>query len=242
MAVWSEVNLKNTVFHQRIDSEFFQPENERLMNTLFQTKSVSNFGKFITVLTDGKHGGVTYTPAGVLFIRNRNIKNGFLDLNDNKYISKIESDESKRAELEPLDIVITTIGTLGESAIVPEDIPLSTINQNLVRIKLKDIDPYYISIFLLTAYGRRQVCRLATGNVQPIIVYPNLKKVFIYQASKEKQIEIRKIFEHSYRLKKHSKSLYTQAQQLLEHELGLDKLKFEKPVGYETSFSEVVNN
>lgn len=37
-----------------------------------------------------------------------------------------------------------------------------------------------------------------------------------------------------------SQSLYTQAQQLLEQELGFDKLTFEKPVRYEARFSEVM--
>lgn len=36
-----------------------------------------------------------------------------------------------------------------------------------------------------------------------------------------------------------SESLYTQAQQLLESELGLDKLRFDKPMGYTARFSVV---
>lgn len=36
-----------------------------------------------------------------------------------------------------------------------------------------------------------------------------------------------------------SRSAYTQAQQLLESELGLDKLRFDKPVGYAARFSVV---
>jgi hypothetical protein len=36
-----------------------------------------------------------------------------------------------------------------------------------------------------------------------------------------------------------SESLYTQAQQLLESELGLDRLRFDKPVGYTARFSEL---
>jgi len=36
-----------------------------------------------------------------------------------------------------------------------------------------------------------------------------------------------------------SQSLYTQAQETLEQELGLDKLKFKQPMGYETNFRDV---
>jgi restriction endonuclease S subunit len=43
----------------------------------------------------------------------------------------------------------------------------------------------------------------------------------------------------AYGLRKESISLYKQAQHLLESELGLDKLSFQKPVGYTARFSEL---
>lgn len=240
MAVWSEVELNRIVQFQRFDGDFYTPENENLINTLFKAGNCSPFSNYIAELTDGKHGGVTYTDEGVVFLRNQNIKNGKIDFDDIRYISEKESNESYRAELKPLDIVITTIGTLGQIAIFPEKFRRTTINQNLVRISTQNINTYFLAVFFMTKYGNRQITRLASGNVQPIIVYPNLKKIFIYAPSPVIQEEIGILFQQSITKHTLSQSLYTEAQNLLEQELGLDKLTFEKSMGYEARFREVV--
>ncbi|HPD57829.1 MAG TPA: restriction endonuclease subunit S [Smithellaceae bacterium] len=242
MAVWSDVKYSRVTQFQRLDSEYYKPENEAVIDKLLKTNKCTFFSKYIKELTDGKHGGVTYTENGVVFLRNQNIKNGYIDFTDKKFISTKESNESKRAELKPQDIVITTIGTLGEVAIVPENIEQCTINQNLVRVCVNNINPYYLAIFFLTKYGNKQIIRLASGNVQPIIVYPNLKKIFVYEPHPAKQAEVSNLFKESIDKKQRAESLYAEAQKLLELELGLDKLKFDKPLSYNAKLSEVVEN
>ena len=237
MAVWSEVDFRRITKFQRVDAEFYKPEYEAVINTLFHA-GVLPLGYFISELTDGKHGGVTYTDSGVQFIRNQNIKNGLVTIDDMRFISEKESSESLRAELKPYDIVITTIGTLGQVGIVPNDLGRATINQNLVRLSSKQIDPHYLAVFLMSKYGKMQIVRLASGNVQPIIVYPNLRKVFIFDAKPEVQNKIGGMLRDVMRLNKEAEALCTQAQHLLESELGLDKLNFKKPVGYTARFSD----
>ncbi|MFM7854777.1 MAG: hypothetical protein ACKO96_23335, partial [Flammeovirgaceae bacterium] len=91
----------------------------------------------ISLLTDGKHGGVDFTDEGVLFLRNTNVKAGVIDLNDKRYISHEESAETLRAELTEGDILLTTIGSLiGESVVIPKGFPKATINQNLGVCKI----------------------------------------------------------------------------------------------------------
>jgi len=58
----------------------------------------------------------------------------------------------------------------------------------------------------------------------------------------EVQNHIASLVLKSYELTKKSQSLYTQAQEILERELGLDKLVFDKPLSYEARLSEVVGN
>ena len=55
----------------------------------------------------------------------------------------------------------------------------------------------------------------------------------------EQQQDIRALVSSSVTCNSVSRQLYTQAQQLLESELGLDKLRFDKPVGYTARFSEL---
>ncbi|MFN8466784.1 MAG: hypothetical protein U0X20_14595 [Caldilineaceae bacterium] len=53
------------------------------------------------------------------------------------------------------------------------------------------------------------------------------------------QVEIKELINQSRTLSLQSDSDYTQAQQLLESELGLDKLRSDKPVGYTARYSEM---
>lgn len=241
MAVWSTTSYKRLLIDNRIDAEYYKKDIEKLV--LFIEKNSFEFlNKYIEILTDGKHGGVNYTNEGVLFIRNQNVKNGIILLDEKKFISENESSQSVRAELNEGDIVLTTIGTIGESAIINKYIPKSTINQNLVKIRVKNINPYFLSVFFLTKYGKNQIIRLASGNVQPIIVYPNLKKIRIPNIVNEKQEKIADNYKKSIDKLEQSKDLYNQATKLLEQELGLDKIKFEKKKSFTANFSEIVEN
>ena len=214
----SQVNKDNE--SKRIDSEYFKKEylenEERLLNSI-------QFDEMIELLTDGKHGGVTLTDNGVLFLRNTNIKDGFIDIAEPNYISQEESNATKRAEFKEGDILLSTIGTVGLSAVVPKNFPKATINQNLVRIVLKDgYLSGFVSTFLNCYFGRSQVLRMAAGNVYQMINYPNLRKIKIPLFPKPFQLEIEKLVKQSHEALEDSKRLYKEAQELLYKELELD--------------------
>lgn len=214
----SQVNKDNE--NKRIDSEYFKKEylenEERLLNSI-------QFDEMIELLTDGKHGGVTLTDNGVLFLRNTNIKDGFIDIAEPNYISQEESNATKRAEFKEGDILLSTIGTVGLSAVVPKNFPKATINQNLVRIVLKDgYLSGFVSTFLNCYFGRSQVLRMAAGNVYQMINYPNLRKIKIPLFPKPFQLEIEKLVKQSHEALEDSKRLYKEAQELLYKELELD--------------------
>ena len=204
----------------RFDAEFYNPENRRVLN-LLNLRSSTNFEDYIEELTDGKHGGVTFVESGVVFIRNTNNKAGYIDLSDKRYITILESEESLRAELKPNDILLTTIGTIGESSVVPEDFPRANINQNLVRIKTHSINPYLISTFLNSYHGKNQLYAMANGNVQPMINYPNIRKLQIPTFSNDfqKSIEVMVLTAHDEREK--ANRLTKEAETLLEKELEI---------------------
>src|SRR5206468_3219341 len=115
---------------------------------------------YISYITDGKHGGVTFTPKGVLFIRNTNVKEFFLDLSDELFISNEESRETERAEVKEGHLLYTSIGTIGDTLVVPSSVKRANINQNLVKILLRrNVSPYYITCFLNCYYGKMQSVR-----------------------------------------------------------------------------------
>ena len=109
--------------------------------------TLGNISKVITKGTTPRGGNVSYTSSGVGFLRAENIS-GYdkLNLDNLKYIDeKTHSTFLKRSVLEGNDILVTIAGTLGRTAIVPEEVlPLNTnqavaivrlVNTKLVNIK-----------------------------------------------------------------------------------------------------------
>lgn len=214
----SEVLIENEIF--RFDSEFQLKEYINSIDKIKQ-KENSPFNNKLELLTDGKHGGVTLTDDGVVFLRTTNIQENRIDLTDLRFISKKESEETLRAEFESGDLLLTTIGTIGLCAKVPENFPRATINQNLVRIVLKDkSESSLLCCFLNSKYGRNQLLRYGAGNVYQMINYPNLRKVLIPKLDNIKE-KINHLYLYSEKLSKDSKSCYTKAEKLLIKEIGL---------------------
>lgn len=215
----SEVLFDNEIF--RIDSEFQLKLYIDAINQV-KKKPYSVFDNYIELLTDGKHGGVTLTESGVVFLRTTNIQENKINLNDLRHISEKESDETKRAEFHEGDLLLTTIGTIGLCVRVPKGFPRATINQNLVRIVLKNKDlSSIICCFLNSKYGRFQTIRFSAGNVYQMINYPNLKKVLIPNFTSGFSKLIEKIYDESETKSIQSKETYTQAETFLLQETGL---------------------
>lgn len=215
----SEVKKDNESF--RIDSEYFKKEyleNEKRIKTNYVL-----LGNIIELLTDGKHGGVTLTDSGVLFLKNTNIEEGIIKIDEKLFISEEESSQTKRAEVKEGNILLSTVGTVGLSAVVPKGFPRATINQNLVKIVLKQgYSSYFISTFFNSYYGKYQIIRMSAGNIYQMINYPNLRKIKIPIFPMSFQLEIERLVKDSHKALESSKALYKEAEALLYEALGLD--------------------
>jgi type I restriction enzyme, S subunit len=91
----------------------------------------------------------------------------------------------------------------------------------------------------MSKYGQLQINRNTRGAVQMGLILKDLSRIRAPQFSNPQQTEIETLVMNSMRANKQVKSLYAQAQQLLESELGLDKLSFKKTLGYTTRCSKL---
>lgn len=242
MAVWSNTSLSEiSESFGRLDAEFFRPEyltNDHLLEKLPLT-SLRTIASKIDV---GHVGSMVkhYTDAGVLLLQTQNVKEFFLDLNHTINITPGFHDRLNKSKIRRGDILIARSGSFGSAAVYLEDEEINSADIIIVNApEGNGIDPLFLVAFMNSRFGSTQLVRFASGGVQGHINLKILEHFKIPKISDTNQSEIADLVRLAYSERKTSEGGYSQAQQLLESELGLDNLRFDKPVGYTARFSVV---
>ena len=89
-------------------------------------------------------------------IKNSSIKDFDISTSDGFYITEENHKRLKRSSLNEDDVLFTTIGHVGSSAIVPKGFVEANMNQNFVKIEIdkNKISPYYILAYLNSKIAR----------------------------------------------------------------------------------------
>jgi restriction endonuclease S subunit len=242
MAVWSSTSLSEiSESFGRLDAEFFRPEylgNDHLLEKLPLT-SLRTVASKIDV---GHVGSMVkhYTDDGVLLLQTQNVKGFFLDLNHTINITPSFHEKLNKSKIQYGDILIARSGSFGSVAVYLENDEINSADIIIVNVpEGNSIDPLFLVAFMNSRFGSTQLVRFASGGVQGHVNLKILEHFKIPKISDTNQSDIAAIVRLAYTERKNSEAAYTQAQQLLESELGLDKLRFDKPVGYTARFSEL---
>lgn len=239
MAVWSEIPISSLVGALRLDAEFWQPkylDRERYIRSGDHT----HLGALVTTLKKGIFYILAreYADQGVPFYRSSNV-GAILPNEDNiKFITERKHNEESKTALTTGDLMIVKTGKSGASVVFNEN---CNVSQDIIAVKAirQKINPYYLSVFLNTQYGKSEMDRWFQGQVQPHLSLKDARKVWVSLIPEDAQTEVERLVIASENARNHANCAYTQAQQLLESELRLDTLFFDKPVGYTARFSEL---
>lgn len=227
----------------RFDAEFFRPEfvdNHRKVAAIIGNVSLGSLTNRITQGSNPK-----FSQNGQQCVNGKNVYFGTMTEGEPNYVSIDEFYRLSGYKLQRNDLVITLkhATKVGRVWIVEDD-DERIFSRNVGLIRLRDDSPIKPSILLLylwTKQGQLLIDRCATGGTTGQITLPmsELRQLPIPPIKKDEQEAIDDLFWKSRHCLKTSSDAYTQAQQLLESELGLDKLRFDKPVGYTARFSEL---
>ena len=185
---------------------------------MHDVSSNGSFAKVQSILNDEEEKVVPY-------IRSSNVGETFLNPNN---LIKISDKAHKKLPLSKtnyLDIMMARKGKIGGATIIMKDNIDFNCNENVIKITIKDKvtwNPYYLTTFFNSVYGKKQLERQSTGNVQPWVSIYQIKKLNCVKGSKGFQEKIEKTILVSYDKWQNSEKLYTQAQNLLISELGLE--------------------
>ena len=146
---------------------------------------------------DGDHGLVKtedYKNEGIPYLRVQNIGWGTpLTLDNVVYISEEKNEQIKNSTLFPNDILFAKTGaTIGKTAIVPPEIPISNTTSHIGKITVsKDYWPKYVFYFLSSSFGYRQFWEIAIQKTtRPELAIDEIKQIKILIPPYEEQIEI----------------------------------------------------
>ena len=217
----SEIKFSMLNEELRIDAEYFSKQNISVIKRLsdFGTIKISD----IAEVTDGIHTSIDYDEnSRINLISAGSPKENVFDLSRNVFISEKAHKENPRTALRKDDVIISTVGTIGNCAVVDESILPANCDRHVGIIKInKDYSPHVLSTFLLSKYGRLQTMRESTGNVQLNLFIYKLKELLIPAFSKDFQSKIETLVKSAHARLEESKSLYAQAENLLRSELGM---------------------
>lgn len=229
----------------RIDADFFRPDYlgiiQRIKNTDYQCLKNDERKVF-----SGPFGSLlkseSYQDEGNPFIRISDIKDVYIEREGMVFLDDQEFDRLKKYQLDINDIVFSKIGTIGRLSLVTEDLGKVAISENNIGIKfLKKVEArnrFYIFAFLLSKYGQKQILRLSSGNVQPKLNVSDIENLILPIASDSFTDTIYKLVLSSQNKYQSSKSLYSQAEQLLLSELGLLDWKPRHELAFVKDFSD----
>lgn len=217
----SEIKYSMLNDDHRIDAEYF---GKNILDTL---EKLSDFGTLkigdIANVTDGIHASIDYDEnSPINLISATSPKENVFDLSRGAFISEKAHKQNPRTALIKNDVIISTVGTIGNCAVVDESILPANSDRHVGIIRIKnDYSPYVLSTFLLSKYGKIQTSREATGNVQLNLFIYKLKELEIPQFSSDFQSKIEQTVKSAHAKLAESKSLYAEAEDILLSELGL---------------------
>ena len=122
-------------------------------------------GSILNKLTDGTHKTPKYTSTGVKFVSVKDMSNGFLSLENTKYISEEEHKELyARCNPEKGDLILSKVGTTGVPAIVDTTEPFSLfVSVALLKFDCKCIDVKFLYYMLMSPLVQAQATENTRG-------------------------------------------------------------------------------
>ena len=237
---YSIVNYQSMVdasHSMRLDAEFFHPDYLKIQHQLEEISS-HRLRDFQVKIKHPKEIKRNYVDNGVLLLRGQNVRPLSIDLTSNPvYISEEDAERLKENTIRYKNILIMRSGAnVGQCAIYLENNNALSMSDTLI-IQSGNLNPFFLTIFLNTKYGKALIERGKYGSAQPHIAPP-----FLYQIPMpvwdDLPFAIEKTYLQSKDLTELSKARYIEAQTLLLAELGLADWQPKQRLTFVKNFSD----
>jgi len=239
MITYSIIQKSQLEGAQRLDAEYYQPEYLESQNILKSWPS--SFLSDICKVTDGNHSTISeqFADSGVRYLRGKDLNDFFISDSEPTFIPENIYTRLKRSHIFRDDVLISIVGTVGMVSIVAGSFDKLTGNCKIAILHPKNVNPWFLSVFLISRYGQDQVQRKVAGAVQTGIILKDLSNIVVPRIADALQNKIARLVKESYEQQLLSKHLYSNAENLLLEELGLKNFQVEDNLSFVVNFSEV---
>ncbi len=137
-------------------------------------------GDSLSFLTSGSRGwSKYYRDSGALFLRIQNVGYNELRLEDVAFVQPPDNAEAVRTKVQPGDILLSITADLGRTAVIPEGLGEAYANQHLAVLRVNNIDANFLSAFLASDLGQKQLKRLDRVGVKSGLNFDDIRSLQI---------------------------------------------------------------
>lgn len=125
--------------------------------------------------------GFAYTNDGMLFVTSENVREGFLDISQPKYLPIAFHEKLSRTKLRQNDILVNLVGaSIGRSCRVRHSIGIANVNQAVAVFRLKD-ERYapFVEYFFQAPTTIKRILDLQADAARPNISLGNLRQFIL---------------------------------------------------------------
>lgn len=181
-------NLRRAIFHEMFEGPRASANNfaEVKVEALGANQDGVKCGPFGTQLAQSE-----FTESGVPLWGIKHVNSRF-ETNTSEYVSQKKFLELKQYDLQPLDIVMTRKGTIGNCAIYPSPFPAGVMHSDLLRLRvnLKEYNPFFlVDYFRYDQKFAHQLNVVSSGAIMQGINVTRLKNLSVWLPRKSQQDE-----------------------------------------------------
>lgn len=225
----------------RLDASYFLKDDVHRLR-LIAAHDNAPIGDLCYV-TDGIHTSIDFDEgSGIKVISAKHPKNGFLDLRSVEEISVKSHEANPRTALRENDLLLSTVGTIGNAAVVRNEVLPANSDRHVAIIRVekseRTISPEYLSVFLNSEYGKMQSRRETTGNVQPNLFLVKIRDIRVPRFSDTLEGRIEHWALQSLTAHRASGTSVGEAQTVLLSSLGFADWTPPEPLTYTTSAAD----
>jgi len=219
----------------RLDAEYYQPEYLELIKKLDSLGVVSI--KAIAELIKRKFKPEENKFFDYIEIAEVDLETG--EYNTQKIIGK-EAPDRAQWTVEKNDVLISTVRPIRNAIVLVKEKKENLVcSSGFAVLKPIKISPQYLFIYLKTKSIIKLLDRLTTASMYPAITLDDVLNTKIYLGEKFFRDEISKFVDETFHLLENSKSLYSQAENLLLEKLGLKDFEGEDDLSYIINLLEI---